>query len=84
MDRSLLAGAEAATAAVQLQRERLAVLVEAVVHGRTAALTIAAVGRGGVEQVYGVLYLDVGCDVCCGGCLVHHFSPLFTAIRRRE
>jgi hypothetical protein len=25
---------------------------------------IAAVGRGGVEEVYCVPYLDVGCDVC--------------------
>ena len=25
---------------------------------------IAAAGRSGVEEVYGVPYLDVGCDVC--------------------
>jgi hypothetical protein len=25
---------------------------------------IAAAGRSGVEEVYGVAYLDVGCDVC--------------------
>ena len=27
-------------------------------------LAIAAAGRGGIEEVYGVPYLDVGCDVC--------------------
>jgi hypothetical protein len=26
--------------------------------------TIAAAGRSGVEEMYGVPYLDVGCDVC--------------------
>jgi hypothetical protein len=26
---------------------------------------IAAAGRSGVEEMYSVLYLDVGCDVCC-------------------
>ena len=26
--------------------------------------TIAAAGRSGIEEVYGVPYLDVGCDVC--------------------
>ena len=26
---------------------------------------IAAAGRSGVEEMYCVLYLDVGCDVCC-------------------
>ena len=45
---------------------------------------IAAAGRSGVEEVYGVLYLDVGCDVCCCVVLTHHFSPLITAIRRRQ
>jgi hypothetical protein len=25
---------------------------------------IAAAGRSGIEEVYGVPYLDVGCDVC--------------------
>jgi hypothetical protein len=27
--------------------------------------TIAAAGRSGVEEMYCVQYLDVGCDVCC-------------------
>ena len=54
MDRSLLAGAEAATAAVKLEREPGAVLVEPVVQRRPAA--IPAVGRGGVEEVYCVPY----------------------------
>jgi hypothetical protein len=26
---------------------------------------IAAAGRSGVEEMYCVQYLDVGCDVCC-------------------
>ena len=30
---------------------------------RVLVLAIAAAGRGGVEEVYGVPYLDVGCDV---------------------
>jgi hypothetical protein len=36
------------------------------VPGRILVLksTIAAAGRSGVEEVYGVPYLDVGCDVC--------------------
>ena len=25
---------------------------------------IAAAGRSGIEEMYGVPYLDVGCDVC--------------------
>src|SRR5919201_4814734 len=44
---------------------------------------LAVVGRSGVEEVYGVPYQDVGCDVCFHVCLVHHFSPLINAIRRR-
>src|SRR5256885_966307 len=50
----LLARAEAATAAVQLEREPDAGLVEPAVQRRPAA--IAAVGRGGVEEVYCVPY----------------------------
>jgi len=46
-------------------------------------VSIAAAGRSGIEEVYGVLYLDVGCDVCCSVALIHHFSPLITAIRRK-
>lgn len=68
---------------MELEGERDAVLVEPVVHRRSPGKTIAAVGRGGVEEVYGVLYLDVGCDVFFSAGLTHHFSPLFTAIRRR-
>jgi len=75
------AGAQAAAAAVELERQAIAVLVEAVV-GRHL-VSIAAAGRSGVEEVYGVLYLDVGCDVCCCVALAHHFSPLITAIRRK-
>src|SRR5438552_17330961 len=50
---------------------------------RVLVLAIAAAGRSGVEEVYGVPYLDVGCDVWFDVCRVHHFSPLITAIRRR-
>jgi hypothetical protein len=78
---SLPSGAQAAAAAVELERQAIAVLVEAVV-GRHL-VPIAAAGRSGVEEVYGVLYLDVGCDVCCCVGLAHHFSPLITAIRRK-
>jgi hypothetical protein len=59
----------------------LAFLVEAMIGGDRMA--IAAAGRSGVEEVYGVLYLDVRCDVCCCVALAHHFSPLITAIRRK-
>jgi hypothetical protein len=57
-------------------------LVETVVEAEVAVV-IAAAGRSGVEEVYGVPYLDVGCDVWFHVCRVHHFSPLITAIRRR-
>jgi hypothetical protein len=77
----LPARAEAAAAAVELERQPIAILVEAVV-GRHR-VPIAVVGRSGVEEMYGVLYLDVGCDVCCSVALTHHFSPLITAIRRK-
>jgi hypothetical protein len=80
LDGALPASAEAAPATMELQRHPVAVLVEAVVGGYR--VTIAAAGRSGVEQVYGVLYLDVGCDVCFSVVLTHHFSPLITAIRR--
>ena len=52
---ALLAGAKAAPAAVELQGQLGAVLVEPVIQ-RDASPTIAAVGRGGVEKVYGVPY----------------------------
>jgi len=80
---ALPAGAEAATAAVQLEREAIAVLVETVVDAEVVG-PIAAAGRSGVEKVYGVSYLDVGCDVWFHVCRIHHFSPLLTAIRRRQ
>ncbi len=51
---------------------------------RMLVLPIAAAGRSGVEKVYGVPYLDVGCDVWFDVCRIHHFSPLITAIRRRQ
>jgi hypothetical protein len=79
MERSLPAGAQAATTAMKLERQPVAVLVEPVVD---RLLTIAAAGRSGVEKVYCVPYLDVGNDVCCDVCWIHHFSPLITAIRR--
>ncbi|MHB8588565.1 MAG: hypothetical protein ACYDA0_06905 [Candidatus Dormibacteraceae bacterium] len=79
---TLSPGAQAAPAAVELERQAVAVLVEAVV-GRHR-VSIAAAGRSGVEEVYGVLYLDVGCDVCFSVALAHHFSPLITAIRREH
>jgi hypothetical protein len=31
---------------------------------RVVVGAIAAAGRSGIEEVYGVPYLDVGCDVC--------------------
>ena len=80
LEGALPAGAEAAAATVELQRKAIAILVEAVVGGYL--VTIAAAGRSGVEEVYGVLYLDVRCDVCFSVVLTHHFSPLITAIRR--
>src|SRR5216683_3457253 len=83
---ALAAGAEAAAAAVKLEGQLVAVLVEAVVESddrRVVGHLIAVAGRSGIEEVYGVPYLDVGCDVCLDVCRVHHFSPLVTAIRRR-
>jgi len=67
---------------VKLEGQAVAVLVEAVVE-RDLLDSIAAVGRSGVEEVYGVPYLDVGCDVWFHVSRIHHFSPLITAIRRR-
>jgi len=90
LEKALPASAEAAATTVELERKAIAVLVEAVVgRRRTGALrppglvSIAAAGRSGVQEVYGVLYLDVGCYVWFHVCRVHHFSPLITAIRRR-
>jgi hypothetical protein len=80
---TLAAGAKAAAAAMELQGEAVAVLVESVVEAADLLL-IAAAGRSGVEKVYGVPYLDVGCDVWFHVCRIHHFSPLITAIRRRQ
>jgi hypothetical protein len=80
---AFVAGAQAAAAAVELERQAVALLVEAVVEGEVV-LPIAAAGRSGVEEVYCVPYLDVGCDVWFHVCRVHHFSPLITAIRRRQ
>jgi len=51
---------------------------------RMLVLPIAAAGRSGVEKVYGVPYLDVGCDVWFHVCRIHHFSTLITAIHRRQ
>ncbi len=79
---ALPASAEAAAATVELEREAIAVLVKPVVE--LHLMSIAAAGRSGVEEVYGVLYLDVGCDVCFSVALTHHFSPLITAIRREH
>jgi hypothetical protein len=79
---TLVAGAQAAPASVELEWQPVAVLVVAVV-GRDR-VPIAAAGRSGVEEVYGVLYLDVRCDVCFSVALTHHFSPLITAIRREH
>jgi hypothetical protein len=67
---------------VEFERKAVAVLIEAVIG--QYRVSIAAAGRSGVEEVYGVLYLDVGCDVCCSVALTHHFSPLITAIRREH
>jgi hypothetical protein len=81
LESALPASAEAAATTVQLERKAIAFLVEPVVGAQL--VSIAAAGRSGVEEVYGVLYLDVGCDVCCCVALTHHFSPLITAIRRK-
>jgi hypothetical protein len=84
---ALAARAEAAATAVKLEGQLVAVLVEAVVETddrRVVGNVIAVAGRSGVEEVYGVPYLDVGCDVWFHVCRIHHFSPLVTAIRRRE
>jgi len=59
----LRAGAQAASAAVKLERQPVPMLVEPVVEGEVAVQVIAVAGRSGVEEVYGVPYLDVGCDV---------------------
>ena len=67
---------------MELEREPVAVLVEAKVE-KPFQIVRTAAGRSGVEEVYGVLYLDVGCDVGLDVCRIHHFSPLITAIRRR-
>ena len=75
-------GAQAAAAAVELHGQPVPRLVETVVEAEVVVF-IAAAGRSGVEKVYGVPYLDVGCDVWFHVCRVHHFSPLITAIRRR-
>jgi len=74
-------GAQAAAAAVELEGQPVPCLVETVVEAQV--VVIAAAGRSGVEEVYGVPYLDVGCDVWFDVCRIHHFSPLITAIRRR-
>jgi len=76
-------GAQAAAAAVELEGQAVAVLVEPVVECQIVHV-IAVAGRSGIEKVYGVPYLDVGCDVWFHVCRIHHFSPLVTAIRRRE
>jgi hypothetical protein len=67
---------------VELEGQPVATLVEANVEEPVRAFFIAAAGRSGVEEVYGVPYLDVGCDVWFHVCRIHHFSPLITAIRR--
>jgi len=71
---------------MELQRQRIAMLVIPVVHGTGTELVrlgrIAGAGRSGVEEVYGVPDLDVRDDGCCDVCWIHHFSPLITAIRR--
>jgi hypothetical protein len=67
---------------MQLEGQAVAVLVVAMVYAACEAILIAVTGRSGVEEVYGVPYLDVGCDVACHVCWIHHFSPLITAIRR--
>ena len=67
---------------MELEGKPVAVLVEATVQVGLFG-PIAAAGRSGVEEVYGVPDLDVGCDVCFRVALAHHFSPLITAIRRK-
>jgi hypothetical protein len=49
---------------VELEGQAIAFLVEAVVEAKVVIALIAAAGRSGVEEMYGVPYLDVGCDVC--------------------
>jgi hypothetical protein len=51
---------------MELKRQPVAELVEPVVQAQGPAAgiaDIAAAGRSGIEEVYGVPYLDVGCDV---------------------
>ena len=67
---------------MELEGKAVAVLIKTVVE-TGFVLAIAAAGRSGVEEVYGVPYLDVGCDVWFHVSRIHHFSPLITAIRRR-
>jgi hypothetical protein len=71
---------------MQLQRQRIAMLVKAMVQRTRTDLVrlsrIAGAGRSGIEEVYGVPDLDIRDDVCCDVCCIHHFSPLITAIRR--
>lgn len=67
---------------MKLKGKAVPVLIETVVE-TDLFLAIAAAGRSGVEEVYGVPYLDVGCDVWFHVSRIHHFSPLITAIRRR-
>ena len=66
---------------MELEGQAVAVLIETEVETNLVN-AIAAAGRSGVEKVYGVPYLDVGCDVWFDVCRIHHFSPLITAIRR--
>ena len=79
---ALCAGAQAAATTMELEGKPVAMLVQANAQTEVGG-QFAVMGRSGVEEVYGVPYLDVGCDVWFDVCRVHHFSPLITAIRRR-
>jgi hypothetical protein len=48
---------------VKLERQAVAVTVEPMVEAQVCVQVTAVAGRSGVEEVYGVPYLDVGCDV---------------------
>ena len=80
LEKALPASAEAAATTMELERKAIAVLVEAMIG--LYLVSIAAAGRSGVQEVYGVLYLDVGCDVCFGVALAHQPVNTFTTTCR--
>ena len=77
-----LATVVAAAAALPVIPGRFQAIIHVVPGLALGVFPIAAVGRGGVEEVYGVPYLDVGCDVCfhvAEFTTSPHCSPRFAA-----